>query len=57
MYRSALTDKHLAARCLAALFRGEESEHANAGSLLIADGLHTIRAFGSVHIKFSDRGD
>jgi hypothetical protein len=57
MYARALEDKSSAARYLAALFRGETSDEADAGALLIADALQTIRAFGTVHIKWEGSRD
>jgi hypothetical protein len=35
-----------------ALMRGEESDRSYAGALLLADGLQTVRAFGSVEIHW-----
>lgn len=52
----ALGDKDIATRCLAELF-GAKGDHAVAGARLVADFFQTVRMFGSIQIKWSNRDD
>ena len=57
LFAHALGDKYAAARYLAAFVRGEESAQADAGAILLADGLQTLRAIGTIKVTWTGGRD
>jgi hypothetical protein len=47
-----VSDIERAARMIMALIRGEQTDQAQAGAMLVADALITIRGFDGAHLKW-----